>query len=126
MSCATAAFRPTGSSLSIGLPARASFPEREYAGGMRVLAAALFGITAAAALLGQADAPQGRAPRGRADAGSPRQGPVLLGTDPPGKLKASPPSDAGVTAQADAGVDAVRAEVQQLRPRVDALERERA
>src|SRR6266853_2657229 len=92
---------------------------------MRVLAAGLFGI-AAAALLGQGNPPQGRTPRGRADAGSPRQGPILLGTDPPGRLKPSPPIDAGPAAQTDAGVDAVRAELLQLRARIDALERERA
>src|SRR5947209_19309581 len=92
---------------------------------MRVLAATAIAI-AAAALLGQASVPQGRPPRGRADAGSPRQGPVYLGTDPPGRLKPSPPApDAGVTG-IDAGVDAVHAELLQLRSRVDALERERA
>lgn len=75
----------------------------------------------------QGEGPQGRAPRMAADAGVPRRrpaGPVLLGTDPPGKLRPSPPSDAGV-AGIDAGPTAVEREVQQLRARVDALERER-
>jgi hypothetical protein len=82
-----------------------------------MLAAAAVGLTASL-LLGQA--PEGRRPpRGRADAGT---GPILLGTDPPGKLR--PFGDAGV-AHLDAGVDAVQAELLQLRMRVEALERER-
>lgn len=85
---------------------------------MRVLAATALGLTASL-LLGQA--PGGRRPaRGRADGGT---GPILLGTDPPGKLR--PFGDAGPVAQADAGLDPVRAELVQLRARVDALERER-
>ena len=72
-------------------------------------------------LLGQARPPS-RAPRGRADAG-----PVLLGTDPPGRLRPTPPSpDAGTTAQHDGGVDDVHRELQQLRARLEALEQERA
>ena len=72
-------------------------------------------------LLGQARPPS-RAPRGRADAG-----PVLLGTDPPGRLRPAPPSpDAGTTAQHDGGVDDVHRELQQLRARLEALEQERA
>ncbi|MCA1829585.1 MAG: hypothetical protein ABR567_12020 [Myxococcales bacterium] len=86
---------------------------------MRVLAAAAAGI--AASLLVRQPPEGRRPPRGRPDAG-----PVLLGTDPPGKLRPSPPFDAGTSAQADAGVDAVHAEILQLRARVDALERERA
>ena len=72
-------------------------------------------------LLGQARPPS-RAPRGRADAG-----PVLLGTDPPGRLRPTPPSpDAGTTSQHDGGVDDVHRELQQLRARLEALEQERA
>ena len=72
-------------------------------------------------LLGQARPPS-RAPRGRADAG-----PVLLGTDPPGRLRPTPPSpDAGTTAQHDGGFDDVHRELQQLRARLEALEQERA
>jgi len=72
-------------------------------------------------LLGQARPPS-RAPRGRADAG-----PVLLGTDPPGRLRPTPPSpDAGTTAQHDGGVDDLHRELQQLRARLEALEQERA
>jgi len=58
--------------------------------------------------------------RSRADAG-----PMLLGTDPPGSLRPASPSDGGV-AQQDAGPDELRRELQALRGRVDALERERA
>lgn len=55
-----------------------------------------------------------------------RQKPVLLGTDPPGKLRpADAIPDSGVAA-ADAGPDEVHRELQQLRARVDMLERERA
>lgn len=76
-----------------------------------------------AALLGQARAPT-RTPRGRADAGD---GPILLGTDPPGRLRPSPPApaDAGV-AQRDAGPDEVHRELQTLSARLDALEQELA
>jgi chromosome segregation ATPase len=76
-----------------------------------------------AALLGQARAPT-RAPRGRADAGD---GPILLGTDPPGRLRPEAPAaaDAGV-AQRDAGPDEVHQELQALRARLDALEQELA
>jgi len=86
---------------------------------MRLLAALLAGLTAAL-LFGQAPAAR-RRPRGRPDGG-----PLLLGTDPPGKLRPSPPTDAGPSAPVDAGPDPVQAELQQLRGRVDALERERA
>jgi TolA-binding protein len=74
-----------------------------------------------AVLLGQGRAPS-RAPRGQADAGD---RPILLGTDPPGRLRPSPPlpTDAG-NAQRDAGPDEVHLELQALRARLDALEQE--
>lgn len=91
----------------------------------RVFFAAVVGCAAAA--LAQADGGTRRRPgRRAADAGVTRQKPVLLGTDPPGKLRPpDPASDAGV-ASADAGPDEVHRELQQLRARVDMLERERA
>ena len=68
--------------------------------------------------------PAPRPGRGQADAGSER--PILLGTDPPGKLRPSPPTaDAGVAGPHDARLDTVLQEVQQLRARIDTLERER-
>lgn len=70
--------------------------------------------------------PEGRAPRSTADAGPSRARPprpVLLGTDPPGKLRPWP--DAGPAPQ-DAGPSPLQQEVQQLRARVDALEQERS
>jgi DNA repair exonuclease SbcCD ATPase subunit len=76
-----------------------------------------------ALLLGQAR-PASRGARGRADAGD---RPILLGTDPPGKLRPNPASpDAGVVAQHDAGMDAVQQEMRQLRARIEVLEQERA
>jgi chromosome segregation ATPase len=91
----------------------------------RVFFAAVVGCAAAA--LAQADGGTRRRPvRRGADAGVARQKPVLLGTDPPGKLRpVDAASDAGV-ATADAGPDEVHRELQQLRARVDMLERERA
>ena len=74
-----------------------------------------------ALLLGQARPPL-RGSRGRADAG-----PVLLGTDPPGRLRPDPTTaDAGTTAQRDGGSDDLHRELQQLRARLEALEQERA
>jgi predicted nucleic acid-binding Zn-ribbon protein len=73
-----------------------------------------------AVLLGQAR-PSARQQRGRPDGG-----PILLGTDPPGRLKPSPSSADGGVSQADAGPDEVRRELQALRARVEALEQDRA
>lgn len=84
---------------------------------MRVLAA--IPAVLLAALLGQAR-PAQRQQRGRPDGG-----PILLGTDPPGRLRPAASSDAGV-AQRDAGPDEVHRELQALRARVEALEQERA
>jgi len=68
--------------------------------------------------------PAPRSKRGRADAG---ERPLLLGTDPPGRLRpTSPPPDGGASADRDAGPDDVHRELQQLRARLDALEQERA
>jgi chromosome segregation ATPase len=50
---------------------------------------------------------------------------VLLGTDPPGRLRAFGSSDGGVIAQSDAGADDLRREVAQLRARISALEQDR-
>jgi chromosome segregation ATPase len=86
----------------------------------------LLGIAPAvliAFLIGQVR-PSSRPKRGRADAGA---GPILLGTDPPGRIRPQPPSpaDAGGP-ERDAGADELHRELQQLRTRLDALERERA
>lgn len=88
---------------------------------------AIVGCAAAAAALAQVDGGTPRRSRRRADAGvSASDRPILLGTDPPGRLRPSPPSpDAGI-AQHDGGPDSVHRELQQLRARVDALEQERA
>ena len=91
----------------------------------RVFFAGVAGCAAAA--LAQADGgPRHRPVRRAADAGVSRQKPVLLGTDPPGKLRPPGPSADGGVAVADAGPDEVHRELQQLRVRVDQLERERA
>jgi chromosome segregation ATPase len=76
-----------------------------------------------AVMLAQGRAPT-RAGRGRADAGD---GPILLGTDPPGRLRPSAPqaADAG-TAQRDGGPDELHRELQTMRARLDALEQELA
>jgi hypothetical protein len=85
----------------------------------------LLGIAPAllfAALLAQAPA-SSRPARGKADAG---QKPILLGTDPPGKLRHAS-ADAGADAgPADAGPDEVHRELQTLRARIEVLEQERA
>jgi len=85
----------------------------------------LFGIAPAlliAALLAQAPT-SSRPARKKADAGT---GPILLGTDPPGKLRHAS-ADAGADGgPGDAGPDEVHRELQTLRARVEALERERA
>jgi hypothetical protein len=96
---------------------------------MRIFAAAALALSVAAALA-QGARPQGRPARGTADGGSPRvrtPGPILLGTDPPGKLRrAVSPADAGAPVQRIAAPEDVQRELQQLKARVDALERERA
>ena len=71
-------------------------------------------------LLGQARPPP-RGSRGRADAG-----PVLLGTDPPGRLRPDPTTaDAGTTAQRDGGLDDLHRELQQLRQQIADAEAQR-
>lgn len=94
---------------------------------MRISVAVICALAVAIALA-QGGGPQGRSPRGAADAGTPRPRtptPILLGTDPPGKLRPWP-SDAGPVAQVDAGPSEAQRELQQLRSRVEALERESA
>ena len=60
--------------------------------------------------------PASRRARGQSDAGD---RPILLGTDPPGKLRPNPPSaDGGGVSQRDAGPDPVQQELQQLRQQV--------
>ncbi len=85
----------------------------------------LFGIAPAlllAVLLAQARK-SSRPAKGKADAGD---RPVLLGTDPPGRLRPAS-ADAGVDGgPGDAGPDEVHRELQTLRARVEALEQERA
>jgi hypothetical protein len=83
---------------------------------------------AAGSAIAQADAgTPARRQRKPADAGmAQRDRPILLGTDPPGRLRPSPPAPDGGVAQRDAGPDEVHREIQQLRARIDALEQERA
>jgi len=73
--------------------------------------------------------PTPRPKRGRADAGTRADAgerPLLLGTDPPGRLRPTQtPPDGGVSADRDAGPDDVHRELQQLRARLEALEQER-
>src|SRR3954468_9038514 len=94
---------------------------------MRIAAAIAVALGVAAALA-QNGTPQGRTARGAADAGTPKRvkkdGPVYLGTDPPGRLRPEP-ADAGVSRIQDAGPTPLQVEVEQLRQRVDTLERER-
>jgi hypothetical protein len=73
-------------------------------------------------LLAQTKSPS-RSTRGRADAG---EKPILLGTDPPGRLRPQGPAPDAGTPAPDAGPDEVHRELQQLRARLDALEQERA
>ena len=81
------------------------------------------------AALAQTASPQGRARASAADAGSKRArtpGPILLGTDPPGKLRPyGAAADAGTPLPRIAAPDDVQRELQQLRGRVEALEQER-
>src|SRR5258708_20344405 len=96
---------------------------------MRTVAAAALALSGAAALA-QGAGRQSRAAHGAADGGPPRvrpPGPILLGTDPPGKLRrALSPSDAGDAVPRIAAPEDVQREMQQLKARVDTLERERA
>jgi len=87
---------------------------------VRRIASICAGMLVALALAQAGSSAPRRRVRSRADAG-----PMLLGTDPPGRLRPAPPIDGGV-AQQDAGPDEVHRELQTLRGRVDALERERA
>jgi uncharacterized membrane-anchored protein YhcB (DUF1043 family) len=66
-----------------------------------------------------------RPARDRADAGD---RPILLGTDPPGRLRPSPATDGGTAnpAPPDAGPDEVHRDLQLLRARLETLEQERA
>jgi len=92
----------------------------------------LLGIVPAAmiAFLMAQVSPAARPKRGRADAGARADAgerPLLLGTDPPGRLRPTqPPPDGGASLERDAGPDDVHRELQQLRARLDALEQERA
>ena len=94
---------------------------------MRLLASLCAGL-AVALVLAQAEAAKPRSRgKAKADAGESPDKPVYLGTDPPGRLRASvPPPDAGVRAAADAGPDDLHRELSALRARVDLLERDRA
>src|SRR5258708_15088414 len=96
---------------------------------MRTVAAAALALSVAAALA-QGTGPHSRAAHGAADGGPPRvrpPGPILLGTDPPGKLRrALSPSDAGDAVPRIAAPEDVQREMQELKARVDTLERERA
>jgi TolA-binding protein len=84
------------------------------------LAAIGAGLLAALLLAQAGSGAPARRVRGRPDAG-----PVLLGTDPPGRLRLSPAIDGGV-ARMDAGPDATQLQLQALQRRIDALERDRS
>ena len=88
---------------------------------MRSVAAIAAGSLAALLLSQAGSGAPARKARGKADAGT-----VLLGTDPPGRLRPLPPAADGGVAQQDAGPDEVRRQLQALQWRIDALERERA
>src|SRR3954467_12353538 len=91
---------------------------------MRIAAALTIALGVAAALA-QTGGRQARTSRGAAGAGANRtrkDGPVYLGTDPPGRLRPEP-ADAGVAHVVDAGPSPLQLEVQQLRARGDALAR---
>jgi uncharacterized membrane-anchored protein YhcB (DUF1043 family) len=60
--------------------------------------------------------------RRRRDAGD---RPIILGTDPPGRLRPAAEVGDGGVVERDAGPDEVRRELQALRARIDALEQER-
>jgi len=60
--------------------------------------------------------------RRRRDAGD---RPIILGTDPPGRLRPSAEAGDGGVAERDAGPDEVHRELQALRARIDVLEQER-
>ena len=97
---------------------------------MRILLSLAVSLGVAAALAQGRPRPQDRSGRGQADGGTSRvrtQGPLFLGTDPPGKLRpqrAEP--DGGTLVPRIAVPDEVQRELQQLRGRVEALERDRA
>jgi uncharacterized membrane-anchored protein YhcB (DUF1043 family) len=88
---------------------------------MRSIAAVCAGMIAVLLVSLAGSGAPARRPRGKADAGSK---PILLGTDPPGRLRTDPATDAGVARQ-DAGPDQLQLQLQALRARIDALERER-
>lgn len=93
----------------------------------------LLGIVPAlllSALLAQTGNPAPKSTRDRSDGGTRRRAdagdrPILLGTDPPGRLRPAAPAPDGGTAERDAGPDEVQRELQALRSRIDALEQER-
>jgi hypothetical protein len=89
---------------------------------MRSAAALCAGLLAALLLAQPGDGAPARRKRGAADAGT---RPVLLGTDPPGRLRPPSPGDGGA-APLDAGPDEVHLQLQALQSRVYQLERERA
>src|SRR5438477_4830337 len=86
---------------------------------MRVLAAVSFGLLGTLLLAQTRPGAPARRTRARPDGG-----PVLLGTDPPGRLRIEAQSDGGVMAQADAGPDATQRQIIELRARVDALQQQ--
>lgn len=96
---------------------------------MRIFASLAAALSVAAAFNQKDTRPQGRSGHGTADGGVSRvrtPGPIFLGTDPPGKLRPQrAESDGGTPVPRIAAPDDVQRELQQLRTRVDALERER-
>src|SRR5438105_4414248 len=97
-------------------------PPREYRLRMRALAAAGLGLLGALLLAQARPGTPARRARSRADGGT-----VLLGTDPPGRLRPAPPAaDGGILGAADAGPDATQRQIGDLRARVDALEKQLA
>ena len=96
---------------------------------MRIFATLIAALSVAASFAPGTRRPQGRSGRGTADGGLPpvrTPGPILLGTDPPGKLRPQRPEpDGGTPVPRIAAPDDVQRELQQLRARVDALEQQR-
>lgn len=87
---------------------------------MRAPISALAGSLAALLLSQAGSGAPVRRKRSRSDGG-----PVLLGTDPPGRLRPPVPvQDAGTPAQADAGPDASQRQLAELRARIDSMERQ--
>jgi len=85
---------------------------------MRAIAASICGLLVAL-LAAQPGEGASKRKRSRGDGG-----PIVIGTDPPGRLRLVP--DASVAAEADAGPNATERQLTELRLRVELLERQLA